>query len=450
MQFITILDYLLLPLYLGLIYFIANVFRNKYYPVGHPWRKYFMPGLSVKIFGAIFIGLVYQYYYGGGDTAYYFYQSKTVNSAFSESWYKGIMLILRIPTWYDGEYQSYISQMEWYGGWNTYLVISLAAVINIFTFGCFLPTSVIFAFISFSGIWALFRTFALQYPQYLRQVAVAILFIPSTFIWGSGIFKDTLCMFALGWMTYSVFQMLIQRNFSILNIFLSLMSFVILGIVKLYILLAFIPALALWVVFMYSHKIKSKLIRFNIKLILVGMTVVGFIVLSNQFSSQLGGYSLEKISKTAEISRSYVFGESSKNEGAGYDLGEIDPSIGGMLKILPISVATALFRPFIWEARKVIVLLNAIEASLFLIVTLKIFYKVGIKSIFKVVSSDPNIQFFLVFTFIFGFAVGLTSGNFGSLSRYRIPCLPMFSLALMLIYYSKFSLREKLFPFFNF
>ncbi len=415
MQFITILDYLLLPFYL-----------------------------------AIFIGLVYQYYYGGGDTAYYFYQSKVVNSAFSDSWYKGLLLILHIPTWYDGKYQIYISQMEWYGGWNTYLIISIAAIINIFTFSSFLCTSIVFAFISFSGIWALFRTFALQYPQYLKQVAISILFIPSTFIWGSGIFKDTLCVFALGWLTYCIFQMLIQRNFSLFNILFSIISFVILGIVKLYILLAFIPALALWVVFMYSHMIKSKFIRLNIKLILIGITMLGFTFLSKQFSTQLGGYSLDKISKTAEISRSYVYGESSKNEGAGYDLGEIDPSLTGMVKILPISIITALYRPFIWEARKLIVLLNAIEASLFLIISFKILFKVGVKSILKAISSDPNIQFFLVFTLIFGFAVGLTSGNFGSLSRYRIPCLPMFSLALMLIYYSKFPLREKLFPFFNF
>jgi hypothetical protein len=448
MQFITLLDYLLLPFFLGLIYLIANTFRNRYYPQGHPWRKYFLPALHVKIFGALFIGLVYQYYYGGGDTAYYFYQAKVVNRAFGDDPFKGIMLLLHIPTWYDGEYQVYISQMEWYGGLNMYLVIALAAFVNIFTLSTFLPTSIVFAFISFWGTWALFRTFAQIYPHLLRQVAVALLFIPSSFIWGSGIFKDTLCVAALGWLTHSSFQMLIQKNFRPANICTVIISFYILAVIKIYILLAFLPALALWFVFTYSHRLNNKLARNGIKVALVALTLLSFVVLSSRFSSELGGYSLENISKTAEITRSYVYGESGA-DGSGYDLGEIDGSIGGLLRAFPVSLGTALYRPFLWESKKLIVLMNAAEATLFLLLSLKILLVVGPRRIYKIISADPNIQFLLVFTIIFGFAVGLTSGNFGSLSRYRIPCLPMFGLALMLIYY-KSGARRKLMPQLNF
>lgn len=446
MHFITLLDYLLLPVYLVIIYVFANNFRNKYYPPGHPFRKYFLPALNVKIFGALFIGLVYQYYYNGGDTAYYFYQSKIVNEAISEDPGKGFILLLHLPTSYDGDYQYYVSRMEWYVGANMYLVIALGAFINLFTFETFLPTSIIFACISFTGMWALFRTFAVQYPLYLRQVAVAILFIPSCYIWGSGIFKDTLCMFGLGWLTYSTFQMLVERKITLRNIFFLILSFYVLFIVKVYILLAFIPALALWVVFMYSDKVKSKAVRFFIKVSLVGITVLGFYILSNKFAEELGGYSMDKIAKTAETTRSYVLGESEKNDGSGYDLGEIDPSLLGMLQIFPKALMVALYGPFLWQAKKIIVLMNAFEATLFLMVSLRILWRVGIKRIWKVISEDPNIQFFLVFTMIFGFAVGLTSGNFGSLSRYRIPCLPMFALSLMLIYYKSEKDKRKLFP----
>jgi hypothetical protein len=51
------------------------------------------------------------------------------------------------------------------------------------------------------------------------------------------------------------------------------------------------------------------------------------------------------------------------------------------------------------------------------------------------INKDPNIQFCLIFTVIFAFAVGISSANFGTLSRYRIPCLPLYGLALVLIYY---------------
>jgi hypothetical protein len=448
MQFITLMDYLLLPFYLVIIYILANNFKNAHYPPGHPWRRYFMPALNVKIIGAIFIGLVYQYYYGGGDTAYYFYQSKIVNEAIADSPFKGFTLMLHIPKHYDGEYQMYTSRMEWYFGMNMYLVIALSAFINLFTFSTFLPTSIVFACISFTGIWALFRTFALQYPQYLRQVAVALLFIPSCFIWGSGIFKDTLCMFGLGWLTYGVFQMLVQRNFSVSNLILLMLSFYVVLTVKVYILLAFMPALALWVVFMYSDRIKSSALKILIKVGLVAFTALGFYVLSNQFAQELGSYSLENIAKTAETTRSYVYGQSG-DDGSGYDLGEIDPSLSGMIKVFPKALMISLYGPFIWQAKKIIVFTNALEASLFLFLSLRILFRIGLKRVWKTIKSDPNIQFFLVFTIIFGFAVGLTSGNYGSLSRYRIPCLPMFGLALLLIYYKSEKRGRKLFPIFD-
>jgi hypothetical protein len=445
MQFITLMDYLLLPFYLVVIYIIANNFKNKHYPPGHPWRKYFIPALNVKIIGAIFIGMVYQYYYGGGDTAYYFYQSKIVNEAITESPTKGFILMLHIPTHFDGEYQMYTSRMEWYFGMNMYMVIALGAFFNLFTFSTFLNTSIFFACLSFTGIWALFRTFAMQYPQYLRQVAVALLFIPSCFIWGSGIFKDTLCMFGLGWLTYGVFQMLVQRNFSVGNIILSCLSFYVVSVVKVYILLAFVPALALWVVFTYSDKVKSSFLKFLIKVSLIGITGLGFFILSNKFSQELGSYSLDNIAKTAETTRSYVFGQSG-DDGSGYDLGEIDPSLMGMAKVFPKALVTALYGPFVWQAKKAIVLLNALEASLFLLLSLRIVWRIGVRKIWTTIKTDPNIQFFLVFTIIFGFAVGLTSGNYGSLSRYRIPCLPMFGLSLLLIYYKAEEKGRLLFP----
>src|SRR6516225_8062467 len=103
MQFITYLDYLLLPIYVILIYLIAFNVRNRFYPVGHPWRQYFMPGLTIKIVGGILIGMIYQYNYGGGDTANYFQHATVVNSAFTENTAKWFNLVIHAPAWYDGE-----------------------------------------------------------------------------------------------------------------------------------------------------------------------------------------------------------------------------------------------------------------------------------------------------------------------------------------------------------
>lgn len=443
-DFISWVDYFLLPIYIFIIYRIAYIICNKYYPIGHPLRKYFIYGLGVKILGAIFIGLIYQYYYGGGDTSYYFYHAKIINSAFSESFTKWLSLILHIPNSYDGEYIYYTSRMEWYNDKGSYMICCIAALFNVFTLNTFLPTSVLFAFLSFSGTWAMFKTFVKQYPHLIKYVAISILFIPSCFIWGSGIFKDTICIFALGWMLYSSFQLLIERNMSFGNILMLIMSFYILLVVKVYILISFLPALALWILFYYSHKIKPVVVRFFAKGLVMALALVLFGAAYTYYGASLGKYSLDNIAKTSLVTRDWI-AYSSGDQGSAYDLGDFEPSLMGLLSKFPQAVNVTLFRPYLWEANKPLVFLNALESFILLLLTLKIIFSVGLAKIWKTISSDPNIQFCLIFSIVFAFSVGISTYNFGSLSRYKIPCIPLYVLSLILIYYKNKPLTSKLF-----
>ena len=442
MQFITTLDFVLLFFFLGIVYAIAYNFRNRKYPRNHPWRGYFIPALTVKIFGAIFIGLLYAYYYKGGDTFNYFNHSQIINSSFDESPVKWFNLLFRIPNPSNGDYYNYISRMEWYTDPAAYTVAAIAAFVSTFTLNTYLPAAVLFAFISFSGMWALFRTFASLYPHLARQIAIAVLFIPSTFVWGSGIFKDTICMFGLGWLTYGSFRMLVKRDFSFGNILLTALSFYLLAKVKPYILLGYIPALSIWILFTYSQKLRSTGIKFMVKLIVIGAIVGGFLFFMQRFGKEtLGKYSLEKLAQTSLINRGYIYYISGE-EGSSYNLGDFEATIPGMLSRFPLAVNATFFRPYLWEAKKIIVLLSAIEALLFLFFTLKILFTIGPLKIWRTINSDPTIQFCLIFSIIFAFAVGISSYNFGTLSRYKIPCLPFFALALILIYY-KFNSPKK-------
>ncbi len=450
MEFITILDYLLLPFYLVIIYMIANNFRNKRYPPGHAWRPYFMPALTAKIIGAILIGMIYQYYYGGGgDTSLYFYHAQVLNSALDESVGKWFDLLFHIPNWYDGEYSKYIAvdKLFWYDSPSEYIIGQIAAVIGLVTFTTYLPTSIFFAVLSFTGMWAMFRTFATLYRNYTKYVAWCILFIPSTIMWGSGIFKDTICMFGLGWMVNGAFRILINRDRSPQVIILTILSFYLIAKIKIYILLAFLPALALWILFSYSHRIGSYVGRLMLKVMVIGAALGGFVYFSQYFAKELGKYSLENVAKTSVITSTYIRG-SSGDGGSAYTLaGGDDVSLGGMAKKFLPAVNVTLFRPYIWETRKVMQLLNAVEAMLFMWVTIKILITVGPRRAWRTIVGDPTIQFCLIFTIIFAFAVGLSSGNFGALSRYRIPCLPFYGLALVLIYYKNKPLEKNILSF---
>src|SRR6185436_15531656 len=91
---VTFLDYndfILAPAYLFLILIFAYLYRNVALR-GTPIRKFFIPGMLVKIIGGIGVELVYGFYYHGGDTFYYFYDSRTFNNALKE----GVGLVFKL------------------------------------------------------------------------------------------------------------------------------------------------------------------------------------------------------------------------------------------------------------------------------------------------------------------------------------------------------------------
>lgn len=444
MQLLTIWDFFLTPIFLIIFIALAKRHRNRRYPVGHPLRKYYLPGFYAKIGGAIFIGLIYAYYYKGGDTFNFFYHSKIINSAFTDSlgtWFK---LIRRVPVDADFKLYPYVSQMYWYVDPPSYMVAVIGAIIGLFNGTHYLPTAITFAYISYTGIWAMYKTFATLYPKLDMPLAIAFLFIPSTFVWGSAIFKDTVCMFGLGWLTYTTFRIFINKDFSLKNLSLLVISFYLVAVIKVYILLAFLPALCLWLLMMYSNKIRSAGIRWMVNILSVGVAIMGFLFFTQQFAEELNHYSLEKIAKTAEVTREWIAFVSETQEGSAYDLGDFEPTPAGMFSKLPAAVNVTLFRPYIWEAKKPIMFLSALEALAFLCLTLYVFFKIGLWKTFKNISKDPNLTFFAIYSIIFAFAVGISTYNFGSLSRYKIPCMPFFAALLFILYYQdKISKAEK-------
>ena len=163
-------------------------------------------------------------------------------------------------------------------------------------------------------------------------------------------------MFGLGWMTYCTFRIFLNKDFSMRNIFMLALSFYLVAVIKLYILLAFIPALSLWLLMTYSKKIKIAGLRFLVNIVFLGIVVGAFFFVTSRFSKELDKYSLENVSKTADLTRDWIT-YASGDEGSAYNIGEFDGSIGSTLTKFPAGVVVTLFRPFHWEVIKVIVAL---------------------------------------------------------------------------------------------
>ena len=142
-------------------------------------------------------------------------------------------------------------------------------------------------------------------------------------------------------------------------------------------------------------------------------------------------YSLENIAQTAKVTSYDIRYWSGREAGSGYSLGELDGTFSSMIKLLPQAINVSLFRPYIWEVRNPLMLLSALESLALLFFTVYVLTKAKF-TVFQAFR-DPNVLFFLIFSLTFAFAVGVSTFNFGTLSRYKIPLLPFYALALVYI-----------------
>ncbi|MGI4862321.1 MAG: hypothetical protein ACRYFZ_00245 [Janthinobacterium lividum] len=425
-------DLFLAPLYLIILYLIAFGIRDK---VTNSYTKqYFIPGLTLKFVGAIGLGLIYQFYYGGGDTFNYFSAVKGISAAFSSSPVAGIKLLLTSGGVYDHDTAPFTNNILWYQtGGSEYLLIRIAAVLGLFCFNNYTVIALFFACISFSGLWAMYMTFVKYRPKLYKQLAWTVFYMPSVFFWGSGLLKDTLCLGALGWLFYILNRGAIERRNILRCIIIGIIATYLLLGLKIYILLCFLPMSVLWVFNENSSRIRSNIVRILAKPILF---VVGGAIAVVALTSITKGdehYDLAKIGERSKTNSDYLYKVSVEQNGSGYNLGTQDGSIGGMVKLAPMAIITSLFRPFLWEAHNPVMMLSALEALFFLLFTLRIFYRTGIWATIRLISSNSVLSLCFVFALIFSASVAITSSNFGTLVRYKIQMMPFYLAGLYIL-----------------
>lgn len=418
------------PLYLAIFYALAYMIRpsvtNKY------TRSFFIPALTLKFVGAIGLGVIYQFYYHGGDTFNYLYHVKVIGSAFDQSLATGFKMIFAATSG-DPDFSPYISRQFWQVDSTEYFVVRIAAFLGMFCFNSYVAISLFFAVASFSGIWALYMTMAKIRPHVYKELGWTMFYVPSLFFWGSGLLKDSLCLGALGWLFYGFYRGTIEKRNVGKSLFIALLAAYILLRIKVYILLCFLPAALLWVFNENSARIKNATLRLLAKPLFFAVGgIIAFYAATNLTKGD-ERFDVDKIGERSKITADYLYQTSVKQEGSGYYLGKQDGTLGGMAKLAPQAIIVSLFRPFLWEARNPVMLLSALEAGFFLLFTLRIFWRTGVGATLKLIGSTPILLMNFVFSLIFAASVGITSANFGTLVRYKIPLIPFYLSGLYIL-----------------
>ncbi|OFY71337.1 MAG: hypothetical protein A3G23_04045 [Bacteroidetes bacterium RIFCSPLOWO2_12_FULL_37_12] len=424
-------DLFLVPVYILVINNIIKKYeKNKI--SSYPYYKYFTKGLMFKITGCLLLFIVFNFYYGYGDTFGYYRTNECLTKLFLKN------PINFFKVWLGPNSVENYALFDtdtlfppYWGDPQVFMIVRITAPLTILGFNSYLLTSLLLVCFSFSGIWKLYLLFISYFPGAYEKVSFACFFIPSVVFWGSGLLKDSITLSLIGWYCFSFNQCIIRRN-SIVNysIIFLISSYFILSI-KPYIFACLIPTTAIWVAFAYYTKISNKFYRFLLIPIISIFCVMGVFWLFDALSKELQQFALDKVLTHAltvqnDLKQDYY-------EGTAFDIGDFEPTISGALSKFPKAITATFFRPFLWEIKSPVVFFSAVESFFILIFSLKVFYEIGFFSFFKYILKSPITAFTFSFSIIFGFSVGLTSANFGSLVRYKIPCLVFYLVTLILV-----------------
>jgi len=440
MQYFGFVDLLVTPLALFIIYAFARQIKNKNIDE-YPEYKYFIAGLTVKIVGAVSLCIIYGLYYSGGDTINYYYDSLVMVKLLAKN-PAGFYEIITSGT-SDRNYLYFDGETGWphyFRDRPTFMVVRIVCLIVLFAFKSIIVSNIYVAVLSFWGVWKLYKVFVAEFPSLTKEMAIAILFIPSVFFWGSGILKDTITFSMTGFYLHSFYYTFVKRKLGIGKIILLFISSYLILLIKPYIILALIASSAVWLAMMYIGKIKGGMARTAVTPVLVIVSAFLGYTFLNSLGTQLGVYSVDKVLERAVVTQRDL--KSDYYRGNSFDIGEFDATFSSMLGKAPIAIASALFRPTLLEVHNPVMFVSGLENAFFLFFTIRILFRTRIFGFLLFFAKHHLLTFSIVFSLFFAFSVGISTSNFGSLVRYRIPILPFYVASLYIIHYY-FSLSAK-------
>lgn len=295
------------------------------------------------------------------------------------------------------------------------LVIKFVSVLDIFTRGNYYVNSIFFSVIGFFGHIALYRVFIQLFADKRWLVLIGCFLLPSMLFYSSGMHKDSIIFFAVGMVSYLVFDSLNRKLYSFRRILAICCCLLLIFLIRNFILLAMLPALIAF--FISSIKKWSPFRTFVITYFITGIL---FFNLHSVFPS----FNLpETIAK-----RQWDF----KNQpwaGVGTTdiyLNTLYPNFRSFVNNTPQALNHSMMRPYITETYTKTLIPFALELLLYqaLMILFLLFRK-------KNGPVHPFILFGLFFTLVVFINIGYTIPNLGSIIRYRSLYLPFLITPLL-------------------
>lgn len=409
-------DFILLLLYATVAWFVMRSFIFK----GQKKATYNLLLLFfiLKIIGSVTNNLLIIYYWKTADSLSYFGETQNLCNMIKGN-VSNISYLFSSVTEYNSAIKldnSLIATNSGAGLETNFFITRVCTLLYPLALGKFLLVNFFFCFIATIAQFKIYLVLAERYPRIKKFLGIAVLYLPTLLLYASPIFKETLCLSFMGFAINNLYQ--INKRHNIFSNGLGLViNVVFILILKPYVIYSLLLAIVIVLIFkaiflFYSRSILGKLVTV---VILVTSTTV-FAFNTDLFDPYIASFA--DISNFFQQQYNGDFGESSS-----FELGEMEMSTVGLMKKAPLAFYATYFRPHLWEVRKPIMVISALESFAILILLLTALIKNGIH-IRGLLKDDLPLTIAISYVLVFGIVVGLTTFNFGTLVRYKVPGLP--------------------------
>ena len=256
------------------------------------------------------------------------------------------------------------------------------------------------------------------------RLCVGCLLLPSTIYWSSGLLKEPVALTGLGMMVHGGYRLVAYRRYASGFIWFATGTIMV-GLLKGYLLPPFGLAAGAWLI-VRGAKQRGSDIFSNSRNLIIGVALAASATIL--VGALLPRFAPENLAE--EAAKLQEIGERVRG-GSSYSLGGGEDVRGNQVSLLPLALATVLFRPALFEARSALMLFNSLETTALTILWFMLLARRGIVGTLRAMMDEPGYIFCATFTLGLAVGVGLTTTNLGTLSRYRMPLMPFYAVTLL-------------------
>ena len=363
----------------------------------------------------ICLGVLYHFYYSGGDTLIYF-QDATVLAQLASDNPAEYLKALTNPD------HPILSMLKYGDVPRALFFVKVLSLINLLTASHYWLSGLYLSLFSFTGCWMLANQLSVTFPNTGLASTLAFLLLPSFVFWSSGIIKESVAIAALSICLFGFLRWI--KNAKIQNLFIILLTWLLLWKLKYYYAGVLAAVMFPTVVIVLINRRYEKIKRSTMFPVWVGSMIIAVLAIRLLHPNFYFSRILEVVVENYDLYAEKTFSE---NLIQFYDL---HPSLISLLINAPWALFSGLFRPLVFEGGSLIKILAGVENTMLL------FLAIGCLSNMRRhhLKFHPEIVAAAgVYIAVMATFLALSVPNLGSLVRMKAGFLPFFWYMLLAV-----------------